>query len=98
MRKVINHLKEHLSSSLKVFLSAAGSPTTTLLRLHPSQGLYRDSVSPFRVKNDSFRYFRFPGCDGRCVQDPRTISPLHADQRLLITPSSRSRVADYDPD
>src|ERR671931_1134973 len=39
-----------------------------------------------------------PWCDGRCVQDPGTYSPRHADPRLLAIPTSRSRVADYDPD
>src|SRR5256885_7219699 len=39
-----------------------------------------------------------PWCDGRCVQDPGTYSPRHADPRLLAIPTSRSRVADCDPD
>ena len=82
---------------ISYYLSAAGSPTATLLRLHPSQRLYRNSASPLRVKNDSFRYFRFPGCDGRCVQDSGTISPRHADTRLLAIPTSCRRVAAYNP-
>ena len=36
-------------------------------------------------------------CDGRCVQGPGTYSPQRADLRLLATPTSRSRVADCDP-
>jgi len=34
----------------------------------------------------------------RCVQDPGTYSPRHADPRLLAIPTSCSRVADYNPD
>ena len=40
---------------------------------------------------------RLPWRDGRCVQDPGTYSPLHADERLLAIPTSCSRVADYNP-
>ena len=40
---------------------------------------------------------RLPWCDGRCVQDPGTYSTQRADLRLLAIPTSRSRVADYDP-
>ena len=39
-----------------------------------------------------------PWCDGRCVQGPGTYSPRHSDSRLLAIPTSRSRVADCDPD
>src|ERR1700723_3922508 len=41
---------------------------------------------------------RLPWCDGRCVQDPGTYSPRHADPRLLAIPASRTRVAECDPD
>ncbi len=41
---------------------------------------------------------RLPWCDGRCVQDPGTYSPRHADPRLLAIPTSCSRVADCNPD
>ena len=44
-----------------------------------------------------FGRFRLPCCDGRCVQDPGTYSPRHADPRLLAIPASCSRVADYSP-
>ncbi len=44
-----------------------------------------------------FGHFRLPWCDGRCVQDPGTYSPRHADSRLLAIPASCSRVADYNP-
>ena len=36
-------------------------------------------------------------CDGRCVQGPGTYSPQYADLRLLAIPTSRRRVAAYDP-
>ena len=45
-----------------------------------------------------FGHFRLPWCDGRCVQDPGTYSPRHADPRLLAIPTSCSRVADCNPD
>ena len=38
-----------------------------------------------------------PWCDGRCVQDPGTYSPQHADLRLLAIPASCRRVAAYNP-
>ncbi len=40
---------------------------------------------------------QLPWCDGRCVQDPGTHSPRHADSRLLVTPTSCRRVAAYNP-
>ena len=40
---------------------------------------------------------RLPWCDGQCVQDPGTYSPLYADQRLLAIPPSCTRVAEYNP-
>ena len=36
---------------------------------------------------------RLSWCDGRCVQDPGTYSPRHADPRLLAIPTSCRRVA-----
>ena len=44
-----------------------------------------------------FGYCRLPWRDGRCVQDPGTYSPRHADARLLAIPASCSRVADCNP-
>ena len=40
---------------------------------------------------------RLSWCDGRCVQDPGTYSPRHADPRLLAIPPSCSRVSDCNP-
>ena len=44
-----------------------------------------------------FGCYQLSWCDGRCVQGPGTYSPQRADLRLLATPTSRSRVADCDP-
>ena len=44
-----------------------------------------------------FGYYQLSWFDGRCVQDPRTYSPRHADPRLLAIPASWSRVADSNP-
>ena len=49
-----------------------------------------------RLASD-FWYNQLSWCDGRCVQGPGTYSPRHADPRLLAIPTSRSRVADSDP-
>ena len=91
VRTIPNRTKK--SISLKSFSFAAGSPTTTLLRLlTPVKGLYRHSGPPFRVKNDGFGHFRFPGCDGRCVQDPGTsFTRYMLITRLPATPTSRRR-------
>src|SRR5215211_3849413 len=53
---------------------------------------------PQGVSCACFGYCRLSWCDGRCVQGPGTYSPRHADPRLLAIPTSRSRVADCDPD
>ena len=51
----------------------------------------------FRFWITDFGHYQLPWCDGRCVQDPGTYSPQHADLRLLAIPASCSRVADYNP-
>ena len=76
---------------------AAGSPTATLLRLHPSHRPHRGDRFPEGSAN-RFWCNRLPWCDGRCVQGPGTYSPRHADSRLLAIPTSCSRVADCNPD
>ena len=53
--------------------------------------------SSLRSWDTGFGYYRLPWRDGRCVQDPGTYSPLHADERLLAIPTSCSRVADCNP-
>ena len=75
---------------------AAGSPTATLLRLHPNHQTDRWRLPPCGRLND-FRSIQLSWCDGRCVQGPGTYSPRHSDPRLLAIPTSRSRVADCDP-
>ena len=75
---------------------AAGSPTATLLRLHPNHRTDRWRLPPCGRLND-FRSIQLSWCDGRCVQGPGTYSPRHSDPRLLAIPTSRSRVADCDP-
>ena len=40
-----------------------------------------------------FDSYRLCCLDGRCVQDPRTHSPRHADPRLLPIPTSCRRIA-----
>src|SRR6187551_404354 len=76
---------------------AAGSPTATLLRLHPSRRPCRRRCPPCGWAHD-FGHGQLPWCDGRCVQGPGTYSPRHADPRLLAIPTSWSRVADSNPD
>ena len=76
---------------------AAPSGTATLLRLHPSHGTHRGRRPPCGWTN-AFWQTPLPWCDGRCVQDPGTYSPRHADPRLLAIPTSCSRVADCNPD
>ena len=75
---------------------AAGSPTATLLRLHPS---HRSLLRRLPLKSwvTDFWSKRLPWCDGRCVQGLGTYSPWHADPRLLAIPPSCSRVADCNP-
>ena len=83
--------------SLKGGDPAAGSPTATLLRLHPSRSSDLGRLPPEGWLN-GFWSNQLPWCDGRCVQGPGTYSPRHADPRLLAIPTSWSRVADSNPD
>ena len=80
--------------SLKGGDPAAGSPTATLLRLRPSRLPYRGHQAPLTGYLNAFRQNKLPWRDGRCVQDPGTYSPRHADPRLLAIPTSCSRVAE----
>ena len=75
---------------------AAPSDTATLLRLHPNHRLYLRRLAPEGYPT-GFGHFRLSWCDGRCVQGPGTYSPQYADLRLLAIPTSRRRVAAYDP-
>ena len=76
---------------------AAPSDTATLLRLHPSHRSHLRRLLPCG-RLTGFGRSQLPWCDGRCVQGPGTYSPRHSDPRLLAIPTSRSRVADCDPD
>jgi len=67
-----------------------------LLRLHPSRCPHRRRLPP-EGQPGGFWCKQLPWCDGRCVQGPGTYSPWRSDPRLLAIPTSRSRVADYDP-
>ena len=75
---------------------AAPSGTATLLRLHPPHRTYLRNRPPCGQAGD-FGYLRLGWCDGRCVQDPGTYSPRHADARLLAIPTSCRRVAACNP-
>ena len=66
---------------------AAGSPTATLLRLHPNHRTDRWRLPPCGWLND-FRSIQLSWCDGRCVQGPGTYSPRRSDPRLLAIPAS----------
>ena len=72
---------------------AAPSGTATLLRLSPNYRFYPRAL----LAVTHFRYPRLSWLDGRCVQGPGTYSPQYADLRLLAIPTSRRRVAAYDP-
>ena len=71
----------------------AGSPTVTLLRLHPShQSLFRRL--PHEVGAPTSRATDSHGVTGGVYKARERIHRCHADQRLLAIPTSRSRVAD----
>ena len=67
---------------------ATGSPTATLLRLHPSRRPRRKRS----LSGHGFGRGQLPWCDGRCVQGPGTYSPQRADLRLLAIPDRKSVV------
>ena len=77
---------------------AAGSPTATLLRLHPSHRPHRGDRFPVRVKLATSGAANFHGVTGGVYKARERIHRSIADLRLLAIPTSRSRVADCDPD
>ena len=84
--------KQSVYCSLKGGDPTPPSDRVTLLRLHPSRWSYLGRLLPCGWLAD-FGYYQLPWCDGRCVQDPGTHSPRHADSGLLATPPSCGRVA-----
>ncbi len=73
---------------------AAGSPTATLLRLHPP---WEPTARPPTSSARGLAEGSLGWCDGRCVQGAGTYSPRVGDTRLLGIPRSRGRVAALDP-
>ena len=77
---------------------AAGSPTATLLRLHPSHEPHRGRRPPRKVKLPASGTAHSHGVTGGVYKARERIHRGSADPRLLAIPTSRSRVADSDPD
>ena len=77
---------------------AAGSPTATLLRLHPSHRPHRGDRPLRRVRLATSGAADFHGVTGGVYKARERIHRSIADLRLLAIPTSRSRVADCDPD
>ena len=73
---------------------AAGSPTATLLRLHPSYRALLGDLPPLRVGAATSGAIDSHGVTGGVYKARERIHRCHADQRLLAIPTSRSRVAD----
>jgi len=76
---------------------AAGSPTATLLRLRPSHRSYHGRLPPLRVGAPTSGTAGFHGVTGGVYKARERIHRGMADPRLLAIPTSRSRVADSDP-
>src|SRR5271156_704885 len=85
------------SYSLKGGDPAAGSPTATLLRLRPSHRPYHRRLPPLRVGAPTSGTAGFHGVTGGVYKARERIHRGVADPRLLAIPTSRSRVADSDP-
>jgi hypothetical protein len=79
---------------------AAPSDTATLLRLHPSHEPLRGKRPPIlqRVRLPTSGATHSHGVTGGVYKARERIHRDNADSRLLAIPTSRSRVADYDPD
>ncbi len=76
---------------------AAGSPTATLLRLHPNHGSYLGRLPPlWGVSATTSGTTHFRGVTGGVYKARERIHRAVADARLLAIPPSRSRVADFD--
>ena len=76
---------------------AAGSPTATLLRLHPNHRPYRRRLLLLRVSSPASGKTDFRGVTGGVYKARERIHRAVADARLLANPASWSRVADSSP-
>ena len=77
---------------------AAPSDTATLLRLHPNHQPQLQRLPPLRVRSPVSVAAGFRGVTGGVYKARERIHRSIADLRLLAIPTSRSRVADFDPD
>jgi len=69
-----------------------------LLRLHPSHESHRGNRPPRKVKLTTSGATHSHGVTGGVYKARERIHRDVADSRLLAIPTSRSRVADCDPD
>ena len=76
---------------------AAPSGTATLLRLSPNHEPHLRRLHPKRVRPPASGAAHFHDLTGGVYKARERIHRDVADSRLLATPPSRSRVADYDP-
>ena len=76
---------------------AAPSGTATLLRLRPNRRSHLRRLPPRRVGPPASGVTDFHDVTGGVYKARERIHRSVADLRLLATPTSRSRVADYDP-
>src|SRR5699024_11698095 len=75
----------------------APSGTATLLRLRPNRQSHLRPLPPNRVGPWASGVTDFRDVTGGVYKARERIHRSIADLRLLATPTSRSRVADYDP-
>ena len=76
---------------------AAPSGTATLLRLRPNRRSHLRRLPPLRVGPPASGVTDFHDVTGGVYKARERIHRSVADLRLLATPASRSRVADFDP-
>ena len=74
---------------------AAGSPTATLLRLHPNHQPHLRAPPPLLVGKRTSGETGFHDVTGGVYKARERIHRVVADTRLLAIPASCSRVADY---
>ena len=98
LTRVNRLLKNSRKCSLKGGDPAAGSPTATLLRLHPSRSSDLGRLLPRKVSSTTSGPINSHGVTGGVYKARERIHRGNADPRLLAIPTSRSRVADCDPD